>query len=73
MNASIRDTKSIEKIINGLIKIMYPNGKIENDELRELCDYAVELRNYINHQNFKINGDEKFKREIHYKIKEEIV
>jgi ATP-dependent Lon protease len=71
INGSIRDTKSIERVLNGLIKIIYPNGKINNDELKELCDYAVELRNYVNHQNFKINGDEKFKKEIHYEIKEE--
>jgi len=44
---SIRDWKSITRIASGMMKLIYPNGKIDDDGWVLIASYAVELRNQI--------------------------
>ena len=44
---SVRDVKSIKKIINGLLKILYPNANVSDNDLKELLNLAIEYRQRI--------------------------
>lgn len=66
--ASIRDKRSIEKIVSGLIKLAYPNGVLTDDELSEIVGIAVEYRQFVNDQNFRINRDQTFNKKLSYSI-----
>ena len=45
-----RDVRGIEKVLSGLVKLMYPHGEITDDELAELLSVAVEGRQRVRHQ-----------------------
>ena len=49
-----RDEKAIYKIGSGLMKIMYPDGKVTNEELLEIVSFACELRQRVHNQLVKI-------------------
>jgi len=66
--ASIRDKRSIEKIVSGLIKLAYPNGVLTDDELKEITTIAVEYRQFVIDQNFKINRDITFNKKLSFTI-----
>lgn len=57
---TIRDKTAINKTISGLLKIIYPDAKFTNAELRELVDFAMELRKRVKNQLVKI--DETFEQ-----------
>lgn len=45
-----RDHVAIERITSGLIKLLYPDGKVTDEELREVVDLACELRQRVHNQ-----------------------
>ena len=45
-----RDQRAIMKITSGLLKLLYPNGKIADNELEELLLTACELRQRVREQ-----------------------
>lgn len=65
---SQRDTDAINKIISGMIKLVYPDGEIRDEELEELVILAIEYRQFVNGQNCRINRDENFNKVITYEI-----
>ncbi|MGB4312940.1 MAG: BREX system Lon protease-like protein BrxL, partial [Natronincolaceae bacterium] len=69
-NANIRDENSIIKIVSGLLKIIYPNGKIEDDIFFEIVKYAVEARQYVIDQNFYITGKKDYDIKLEWDVKE---
>lgn len=67
-NASTRDAQAIEKIVSGMVKLVYPDGNLSDDELEELVALAVEYRQFVIDQNYGINKDETFDKQIQYMI-----
>ncbi|MGL5356857.1 MAG: BREX system Lon protease-like protein BrxL [Cetobacterium sp.] len=63
-----RDSSSINKIISGMIKLVYPNGEITDGELDEIVSLAVEYRQFVVDQNYRINREAMFNKVIEYKI-----
>ena len=67
-NANIRDENSIIKIVSGLMKIIYPDGKIESDIFSEIVKYAVEARQFVINQNFYITGKKDYDVELEWEV-----
>lgn len=68
INANIRDEQAIKKIISGLIKLLYTDGNINNKQLNEIINYAIEYRQFVIDQNYNINNKPDYNKSIGYKI-----
>ncbi|MGL5125979.1 MAG: BREX system Lon protease-like protein BrxL, partial [Fusobacteriaceae bacterium] len=66
--ASGRDTKAIHRIVNGMMKIVYPHGEISDDELKEIVGLAVEYRQFVCDQNYSISKENIFNKKIEFSI-----
>ena len=53
-----RDAIAIRKLISGFIKLLYPDGEVTKDEVREIIDISMELRRRVKEQLKKIGGME---------------
>ncbi|HOV22254.1 MAG TPA: BREX system Lon protease-like protein BrxL [bacterium] len=51
---TIRDEKAIKKISAGLLKILFPDKNINNEELLEIVEFAIELRQNVNKLLYKL-------------------
>ena len=69
-NANIRDENSVIKIVSGLMKIIYPDGKVESDIFSEIVNYAVEARQFVINQNFYITGKKDYDVELEWEVTE---
>jgi ATP-dependent Lon protease len=49
-NAKSRDSEAVAKIIKGIIKLLHPDGKVTDDELKEYIAIAVEMRQRVKDQ-----------------------
>lgn len=58
---SERDHLAIRKTFSGMMKLLYPDGKITDEEAYELVDFAAEGRKRVKDQLYRI--DETFKAE----------
>jgi ATP-dependent Lon protease len=45
-----RDVRGVEKILSGLLKLMYPHGELTDDQLGELLTLAIEGRQRVRNQ-----------------------
>lgn len=45
-----RDIRAVEKVLSGLVKLLYPYGELGDDELAELLSLAVEGRQRVRNQ-----------------------
>lgn len=45
-----RDVRGVEKILSGLLKLMYPHGQVTDDQLGELLSLAIEGRQRVRNQ-----------------------
>lgn len=61
---SERDHLAIRKTFSGMVKLLYPDGKMTNEEAFELVDFAAESRKRVKDQLYII--DETFKAEPAY-------
>lgn len=50
-----RDKTSIEKTFSGLMKVIYPDGKISEADAKELLDFAIECRKRVKDQLRKMD------------------
>jgi ATP-dependent Lon protease len=68
-NTTNRDGKAIVKTISGLMKLIFPDGKFDNDFIQEILDFAVEMRQYILDKRYDIygNNDDMRKLEVRFK------
>lgn len=57
-NLNQRDTIAVRKTVSGLIKLVYPDGEISKEEIREILEIALELRRRVKEQLKKIGGME---------------
>jgi ATP-dependent Lon protease len=53
-----RDTVAVERLASGLIKLLYPDGQMTDDELREVVTLACELRQRVHNQLCEIASGE---------------
>jgi ATP-dependent Lon protease len=62
-----RDKDAITKTFSGLVKVIYPNGKYNEEEAIELMDFAIENRMRVKQQLIKM--DETFEEvDFSYKV-----
>ncbi len=66
--ASVRDKDSLEKIMSGMMKLVYPDGEITDEELNEIVEIAIEYRQFVLDQNFKINGDPTYNKKLSFRL-----
>lgn len=45
-----RDVRGVEKLLSGLLKLMYPHGEVSDDQLAELLWVAIEGRQRVRNQ-----------------------
>lgn len=57
-NLNQRDTIAVRKMIGGLVKLIYPNGKYTKDELKEILQISLEMRRRVKEQLKKLGGME---------------
>ena len=57
-NLNQRDVISVRKMVSGLIKLIYPNGKYVKEDVREILIFALETRRRVKEQLKKIGGME---------------
>jgi len=57
-NLNQRDVIAVRKMVSGLIKLVYPNGKCEKADVEEILRFALESRRRVKEQLKKIGGME---------------
>lgn len=65
-----RDEKAVNKIVSGLIKLIYPDESYTKDDIRELVEFAMEMRLRVKWQLKIMGGLEYFDTDFSYKDKE---
>lgn len=61
-----RDTIAVRKMVSGLTKIVYPDGKYGEEEIEEILKYAIEGRRRVKEQLKKIGGMEFYDAQLSY-------
>lgn len=61
-----RDRKAVRKTVSGLMKILYPHGEVERDELAELLELALEGRRRVKEQLKKMGSFEYYHTSFSY-------
>ena len=54
---NIRDTQAVSRTFSGLAKIIYPNGNMSKEEVREILEYAIECRRRVKEQLCKMDPE----------------
>lgn len=57
-NLNQRDTISVRKIVDGYIKLLYPDGDFTKEELSEILTVSLEMRRRVKEQLKKLGGME---------------
>ena len=57
-NLNQRDTIAVRKTISGFIKLLYPDGEVSKEEVREIVEISLEMRRRVKEQLKKIGGME---------------
>ncbi|MDO9044792.1 MAG: protease Lon-related BREX system protein BrxL [Methanobacteriaceae archaeon] len=57
-NLNQRDVVAVRKMVSGLIKLVYPHGKYDKEDIREILVFALESRRRVKEQLKKIGGME---------------
>lgn len=57
-NLNQRDVIAVRKITSGLIKLIYPDGCFEKEDIREILEFALEMRRRVKEQLKKLGGME---------------
>jgi ATP-dependent Lon protease len=65
-----RDSKSVRRIISGLIKLLNPDGEFTKEEIREYLVLAMEMRRRVKEQLKRIGGMEFWDTNFSYIDKE---
>lgn len=67
-NVTIRDYKSIFKMLNGMLKILFPNKNWKENELKEIVEFCIRYREMICEWLQKLAPGEFERKKITYKI-----
>ena len=57
-NLNQRDTIAVRKMVGGLVKLLYPDGVFEKEDLEEILQIALEMRRRVKEQLKKLGGME---------------
>lgn len=57
-NLNQRDVIAVRKMVSGFVKLIYPNGKFEKEDIEEILRFALESRRRVKEQLKKIGGME---------------
>ncbi len=57
-NLNQRDTIAVRKMVGGLVKLVYPDGVFEKEDLEEILQVALEMRRRVKEQLKKLGGME---------------
>lgn len=57
-NLNQRDTIAVRKMVGGLVKLMYPDGKYTKEQLEEILKISLEMRRRVKEQLKKLGGME---------------
>ncbi len=57
-NLNQRDTIAVRKIVSGLVKLIYPDGDYNKEDLEEILRIALEMRRRVKEQLKKLGGME---------------
>ena len=57
-NLNQRDTIAVRKMVGGLVKLVYPDGNYEKEDLEEILQIALEMRRRVKEQLKKLGGME---------------
>ena len=55
-NLNQRDTIAVRKMIDGYLKLIYPHGEFDKEELEEVVKMALEMRRRVKEQLKKLGG-----------------
>ena len=59
-NLNQRDTIAVRKMVDGYVKLMYPDGNFTKDEIEEILRLSLEMRRRVKEQLKKLGGMEFF-------------
>lgn len=57
-NLNQRDTVAVRKTVGGMLKLLYPDGEFDKEQLEEILKFALEMRRRVKEQLKKIGGME---------------
>lgn len=57
-NLNQRDTIAVRRMLDGYLKLLYPNGKFSKEELEEVLQISLEMRRRVKEQLKKLGGME---------------
>ncbi|HBC43391.1 MAG TPA: ATP-dependent Lon protease, partial [Pseudanabaena sp.] len=63
-NLKQRDVQAVRKTVSGLLKLLFPNGSFNKEDLRQVLVYALRVRRRIKEQLKKIGGMEFY--DVHF-------
>ena len=63
-NLNQRDVIGVKKTVSGLVKLIYPNGEFEREDIEEILKYALVARRRVKEQLKKIGGMEFY--DVHF-------
>jgi ATP-dependent Lon protease len=63
-NLNQRDVIAVRKTVSGLVKLIYPNGEFQREDIEEILKYALEGRRRVKEQLKKIGGMEFY--DVHF-------
>jgi ATP-dependent Lon protease len=63
-NLNQRDTIAVRKTVSGLLKLLFPHGGFEKDDVRRCLEYSLESRRRVKEQLKKIGGMEFY--DVHF-------
>jgi ATP-dependent Lon protease len=63
-NLNQRDTIAVKRTVSGLLKLIYPHGEFDEEDVRECLHYALEARRRVKEQLKKIGGMEFY--DVHF-------
>ena len=63
-NLNQRDTIAVRKTVSGLLKLLYPHGTFEKEDVRKCLEYALQVRRRVKEQLKKIGGMEFY--DVHF-------
>jgi len=53
-----RDHDAVRKTVSGLVKLLYPHGEFDKENIKEILTYALEMRRRVKEQLRRIGGTE---------------
>src|SRR5450759_1703337 len=65
-----RDRKAVRKTVSGLAKVLYPDGRVTEDELAEILELALEGRRRVKEQLKKMGSFQYYQTSFSYTIQE---